>query len=524
MAITDALFSKVAETAKARDLAKTRQDDLDKYELLVSAMQPHQRELHESTSKFDAVVTARQVGKTWGVLLLIFAACVKHAEQSWVIVGPTLKNLKRVYIPAYVTINRTFGLGVVFNKTDHTLTFPNGSVVYLHGADTSDAIERIRGGTFNGIAVDEAQFYPLSDLNKLVDDVAVSALKVKRGRLIMVGTPGPVLDGQFYAATCDPPRIVGANGEPSNYGYGSPPTGLWCRHSWSAKANLAAPHAWEEGIKLKELKGWPDDHPTWLREYLGKWAPDADTLVYKFDAVKNTYAGELPEVPPGHEWKYILGADLGQKDGTAIVVWAFSTARTTLYEVYSGKLTNRTDDRLRLSSIAEWYWEIKEKFGEFIAEVCDAGGLGQLILDELNDTYGINWEPIPKHGKEDILAMFNDDLEFGNIRLRKNSTAYIAEITKHVWAKGRDGNIPPVGRRTESDKTPNDICDAGLYGFRWAMHRLSKEPNPTPRVPDEWIGQEQRYLEEKRELIRLIMNKQHASEIDELEAICRVLN
>lgn len=507
------------EAREAEEVVRASKD-LTKYDQVVGAMQPHQRQLHESKSRFDAVICARQVGKTWGALLLVFAACLL-SKQTWIIVGPTLKALKRNYLPAYETINDRFKLGITFNRSDHYFTFPNGSVVHLHGADTGEAIERLRGATLDGLVIDEAQMYPLADLDKLIDDIAMATLKVRRGRLILVGTPGPTLAGQFYLATCTPAETVGNSGEPSNYDYGSPATGLWCKHTWEARANLAAPHAWEDGLRIKNLKGWADDNPTWLREYLGVWVASDETKVYTFDARKNTYDGLLPAVPPNKPWRLVLGVDLGQSDGTAMVVWAFSDAFPTLYEVYSEKRRHTAGNPLHLRHIANWRDEVYQQFGPFEAEVCDAGGLGKFILDSFADEYGFTWEPAEKHLKEDFIRLFNDDLEYGYIKLRKASQEYQQELLKNAWQKGRDGYVPPVGHRTENPVTPNDLCDAGLYAFRWAYHRLYRPDVLAPEVPAAWRHMQERYHQEREALRQLIEGRQLAAMVeDELEALC----
>lgn len=446
-------------------------------EAIVAAMMPHQRRLWDSVSKRDAVCTARQQGKSWAVLLVVFASCVQKPRSQWAIVGPTKGALKRIYLPAIRQVNDKFTIGVSHNKTDFTISLPNGSIIYFLGADKAEEAEKLRGSTLEGIVVDEAQMYPLAELEYLIQDVADRALAVKKGRLILTGTPGDILQGEFYLATCTPAVRLGTNGSLSNYEYGSPPDGLWCKHIWSAQANISQPHIWEDALRLKKQRGWADDHPKWMREYLGLWVAVNNILVYAdFLPARNCREGdELPRLPDGYTWYYTLGVDLGQKDGTAMVVWAWSPASPNLYEVYSEKITSdQLGTRIGARYLASWYNRLLDRFGRFAAEVCDPGGLADFVLESLADDHNVFWEKAQVRDKEDAIEMFNDDCEAGRVQCIRNSPLSL-ELVNNRWLKNKDGYVPPRGKRTEDPAVPNDLCDAGLYGYRWCYHRVYRE-------------------------------------------------
>jgi hypothetical protein len=409
--------------------------------------------------------------------------------------------------------NHKFNLGLALNKTDFTLTFSNGSIIYFFGADRADEAEKLRGAVLNGVVVDEAQMYPLGDFAYLLKAVVARTLAVKKGRLIIVGTPGEVLAGEFYLATCTPPVPLGKDSIPSNYKADTEEgEGLWRHHQWTPQANLAAPHLWADALEEKRLRGWDDNNPTWRREYLGEWVASLNQLVYKFSYSRNVY-DDLPLLP--HDavpWRYVLGVDLGGTDGTAMVVWAYSPDCPNLYEVYAEKICASPEQPITARFLSAWRQRLLEVYERFEMEVCDPGGLSRtLFLPTLADEYGVVWEPAETREKEDHIKLFNDDLEEQRILIRRNSPLLgdeKSEILGNRWEKDRAGNIPPVGSRKEDRNTPNDICDAALYAFRWCYHRFHR-----PKIKHVTPSAMMLVYEREREAIRRLQEGRiHESE------------
>lgn len=482
MARQDLVPALLAEqAAKSRKLPVDATDE-DRALALIGAMQPHQRALFESENDHDAVIAPRQTGKSWGILLMTFAKCLRRPEAQWAIIGPTLESLKRNYLTPFRIINRKFELGVRFNKTERAFHFPNGSVVYFIGADKLGESDKLRGAALHGAVVDESQYFTLADFDYLLSDVLEAATAARKGRIIIIGTPGSVLQGEFYLATCTPPEFRidedGNLGPPTNYPVGTPQgDAMWCKHTWNPKVNAAAPHIWEKALRIKKQKGYSDDHPTWRREWLGQWVAVNDELVYRYSCHKNSYrAADLPELPGGQRWKTVLGVDLGATDGTAMVVWAYSPHHPAAYELYSLKQVKTDLQAINVTFIAKWRNQLAEEYGPFEREVCDPGGLADIILETLLDDHGIYWEKAAVRQKEDHIEILNDDLDARRVFCLSGSILE-AELIADKWKKDRrTGLVPPRGERKEDDAIPNDAADAGLYGYRWLCHRRYTTP------------------------------------------------
>src|SRR5690606_11169933 len=96
----------------------------------------------------------------------------------------------------------------------------------------------------------------------------------------------------------------------------------WSRHSWTLQDNVSVPHLWEDALRIKKQNGWADDHPTWQREYLGKWVASDSAFVYAFASLVHTDPDLVtwePDRKKGfplglpHEgpWYYVMGMDMG---------------------------------------------------------------------------------------------------------------------------------------------------------------------------------------------------------------------
>src|SRR5690606_27521952 len=196
------------------------------------------------------------------------------------------------------------GLGCVFNETELTCTLPNGSIIYILGLDASpDKKEEVLGQTFARTVIDECASYR-QDLGEIVYKYIKPAMADMRGDIIMIGTPGNVTRGIFYAVT--------TGKEPG-----------WSVHKWNTFDNPFMRDQWKEELGiLKERQPQAMETQLFRQMYRGEWFIDTSTLVYKFDDSRNSTA-DLPSARG--QWQYLVGIELGyDPDPTAIVVGAYN--------------------------------------------------------------------------------------------------------------------------------------------------------------------------------------------------------
>lgn len=471
---------------------------------LLAFMRGHQRRVEEDTSPLISVLSARQQGKSTGALLLAAVRCLQKAGAQWVIIGLTRASVERIYWDALKALSEAFELGLKFQEQRLIVRFPNGSRIHFFGADKIDEIEKLRGSRFHGAIIDECKSYPQTTLKLLIEDILGACLKGQAGQLYLIGTPGDVLAGEFFLSTTAEPVLLEKQKRWSNLpagegarpgvlkGVEQPVTGIWSFHQWGPQTNDVVFQnertgktftMWESFLAEKELRGWDDDHPTWRREYLGLWVPGEGRLVYHYRAHIHDYDPDprrkapwgIPSDEPSG-WRTAAGVDPGTKDGTAVVVWAWHPHENVLWEVYSEKRKQEGALRLSVSAVAAWLKAVQEEYAPEVI-VGDPAGLATMVWTTLADEHQVYVEPAEKKEKLDHIELFNDDLDWNPPRIRtRRGSELTDELLGNKWLEKSLG----TPKRVEDPSTPNDICDAALYAFRWCLHHVVR-----PKPPDQ---------------------------------------
>lgn len=479
----DAFFNKLKRRKKTAAVV----DSAAKAEIIASMRFTKQELLARDPSRFKAALCGRRAGKSLGALSIAAEACLRKPHSTWVICGLTRPSIKRIYWRILKKLNEDLELNLQFNETELTANFSNKSQLIFSGADNASEIEKLRGNAFDGVIVDECKSFNLVLFAELIEDVLEPALSDRRGTLILIGTPGKILAGVFYQASCTPAVRVGEKKVLSNAKYGSEQWAndkfVWSLHTWTAEDNEAKPEIWADHLERKERKGWTDDNATWCREYLGLWVSDNNTRVYHYIPGPHDFSHEFNGwngLPEGHNWYIVEGIDIGFDDAFALVLWAYSDTSPVLYNIYSF-----AQPGMNVADIARFVQEVEKEYGEPDARVADRGGLGKLILATLAEEYNLFFEAADKKEKQDHIELFNTDLDRGLVKIEHNSQL-AAEMAEHRWEIKH-------GKRIESDATPNDVCDAALYAFRYCEHRRAK---PRDSGPDLFSEDYYRELEE----------------------------
>lgn len=504
-----ALFTEVE-----REATKRRKSDawFQKAVLLRGMLMPCQRILEADPARYVSVRAPRRTGKSTGVLFVVAIRCLERAASEWVVVGLTRPSVKRIYWGALQRLNDAFELGIKFQHQELTATFPNGSRIYFVGAENASEIEKLRGGKYDGVVIDECKSFGPLVFEELIQDVIGPALLDRNGQLLIIGTPGDDLAGPFYLATCEPPALLDTAGgkRQSNvlYGQRAEYPALWSLHAWTPQDNVTKfedPRTgkvevlWDRALRLKADMGWGDDHPTWRREYLGQWVPADRRRVYRYYPHKHDYVpcadtrwGLPPEIED-YAWQTCIGWDLGSKDGTAVVVWAWSPVTKGLWEIHSERRKSTKENPLNVSAIARWYRELDAEFGPFAGFPCDPAGLATMVMDTLASEHGVVLEPAEKREKLDHIELFNNDLDAGLIHIRHGSELG-EELLEDKWLEKTIG----TDKRKEDPSIPNDIADAGLYAFRWCRHRQARPAEHIPQMysPAWWAQKTKQELAE----------------------------
>ena len=258
----------------------------------------------------------------------------------------------------------------------------------------------------------------------------------------MIGTPNASCTGYFHDAT-------------NGYLKG------WSIHSWTILDNPHIPGAKAYLTKKKQDKGWTDENAVFLREWCGRWIRSEDSLVYRFNRERNVYQDS--EV---YRWDYVLGVDLGFDDATAFVVVGFLVDENISIVLEGFKQSGMIADE-----IAEQIKEYQERF-DFRRIVADTGGLGKMIVEELNRRHGLQVVPAEKTSKHDFIELLNADLHSSRLQIKLPEMAELAEEWELLqWDEDR---------RKEAEQYENHLADACLYAWRESTHWMHETLEVTP--------------------------------------------
>lgn len=136
---------------------------------------------HNSGKRWSIIIAHRRCGKTTAAINHLIREAVRVPKSVYAFISPT-----------YVMSKRTaFGImkhhaapipGMVFNESELKATFPNGSIIYLLGADNPDSL---RGMALWGVVFDEFSQQP----SNIFTEIIRPALSDHLGFGIWIGTP-----------------------------------------------------------------------------------------------------------------------------------------------------------------------------------------------------------------------------------------------------------------------------------------------------------------------------------------------
>lgn len=422
---------------------------------------PPQEAFVNDKSTFIVAQCSRRSGKTNGLALRFFRTMQNHPKSTCLYMAMTLDSAMDIMWGVLKEQNEAHNLQCRFVDSKHMVIHPNGSTLKLYGADMPNFVKRLKGQKSPGIAIDEAQDFG-THLQSLVDDVLTPMMAdYSDPWLALTGTPGAIPSGYFHDIT-----MKGKEG--------------YSVHRWTCFENPYMPTAQAFVTALKEKKSWPDDHPTYLREWMNQWIKDEDALWIKWNRERSDYQN----LKPGN-YDYICGVDIGFRDADAIAVLAHLPGDNTVYLVEE-MITKKQD----ITDLANQLHALNAKYS-FPRMIIDAGALGAKIVEELRTRKGLNLLAAEKQRKEENVAFLNDALRTGHMKIKEDSQFVKDSLSVEIdWVKSRpDRTVLKPGFHS-------DIIDAVLYAFK-----LSPAYAHAAEPPKAIIGSREWYLKQNENLM-----------------------
>ncbi len=474
----------------------------------IKRVNPKQHALIVDPSPHSAAICPRRAGKSYAGAATALITGEAKPDSISIIISLNLKQLKRLYwsgAPSGLfTLNRKYGLNLEWNNSILRWDHENGSLGYLMGAEDEDQLEVLRGMEADVYLIDECKSLAPARLEKLITEIIAPQRATRRGRLILIGTPGNNLAGPFYQATC--PGLVDSEGKRYSADAGvKDPHGrdtvkdrLWSRHHWTLEDNRAQPHQWQEALLTKANAKWTDDDAVWRREYLGEWTAGGDGSVYRYGSekargqvtwvpqpTKDNPTGLPPELGP---WRLVAGLDIGFEDRTALVVAGYSATARELRHVWDYSKSHMVVD-----DVADLLEATTQRFGTIEKIFADNAGLGKVVVESLARR-GFPIEAADKREKPDFIELLNSAFSRGEVKIIEGSSddqKLEEQLLTNAWdlSKGSREELARKNKLTEDPAIPNDSADAFLYLFRGSLHRFGMAPPANAPVfgTPEWL-------------------------------------
>lgn len=458
------------------DAVKTRRPSFD----ITKAAFDKQLAFINDQAKLKALFCTRRAAKSYTGGLYLIETALKYPGSNCLFIGLTRQTAHGIIWKDILReLDTKYKLGIKFNETLLTATFPNGSVIWVTGADTDEQeMNKLLGKKYKLVVIDESSMFTVN-MHQLVYGVLKPATADQRGTICLLGTASNITRGLFFDIT---------TGKEAG----------WSLHQWSAFDNPHISRQWAEELQEIEEKRPKFKQTALFRQwYLNEWVIDEDALVYKFNKQRNI-SDHLPAA--SSPYHYVLGIDLGHSpDPTGFVIGAYSDDANRLYFIHAEKHL-----RFDITDVANRIAQL-EKIWKFDVKVVD--NANKQAVAELNNRHGANLIPADKTGKADFINLMNDDFIQAKIMVASKCQELVDEYQSLVWETDGDKIKEP---RKEHPSIPNHLTDAALYTWRYCYQYLWTKALPFVdyRKQEVW---EPKHMEKLSEQIQIEKNPNHWS-------------
>jgi hypothetical protein len=423
-------------------------------DFLSTSCEPQKKFILDTSRKKIALCT-RRASKSFAVGIMLIMEGLKHPGCSLVYINKTLQTSHRVMEKDIINpLNAHYNLNLTI--VEGQVRFPNGSIIYLVGVDSSEKEkDKLLGSKYRMVCIDEAQDM-LIDLEDLCERVIKPALTDLNGTLVVTGTPSDRIKTYFYELTKD---YSSKNG--------------WSFHRWSALENTSIPFGGTEPIcdlVANDIAEMIKDNPeivkstSFRQQWLGEWVVDSKALVY------HPHDYNFIDSLPKQEYQYVMGIDLGWNDASAFVIGAYSNKDKHLYLIEAYK-----ESHLDFTQVAQVIQNYRKQY-RFNRIVVDGANLQG--VEEIRRRHNIPLMVAEKSDKANYIALLNSDLDAANILILNSASHQIKdEWSALIWDKNSD-------KLKEDPKYDNHLSDAFLYMWRIARNYLSIPQGP-PKTEEE---------------------------------------
>jgi hypothetical protein len=427
----------------------------------------------DDPSRKKAARCTRRAGKTAMAAIYLLCVALSSPDQTCLYLALTRASAKRLVWRWLKELVKRAGLNLpkrAFNESELTVNLPNGSVIYIGGADaTEEQREKLLGGDFSLVIIDEAASFR-TDLRALVYETLDASTVDRDGTICLIGTPGDFIGPKenrqlFFGVTHD------AKTWPDEK-----PEGGWSLHTWTTFENPHMAAKWAARVeKIRLERPTFLDSPEYARMYEGRWAIDITRLVYRYRPERNAIV-RLPEPIGWPGWSGVIATDLGFNDASAFAVCLWRDDDPDLYVARCYKRAG-----LDLTDVATEVRALQDVVPQSKLVV---DGASKQSVEEMRGRMNLPFVAADKTNKPDFVRHLNTDLATSKIHVVTSECGdLLGEWSTLLWDE-----------RAHSPKElascENHCADAVLYGWRYARNFMF-EPKVVekPKTEDQKVAE-----------------------------------
>lgn len=368
-----------------------------------SNLKGYQKEYLTAKPRFRVIMWHRGSHKTTDILNFQITECYKKKGLYWFISPYLNQGVATIWTDPNTSIFRWIPEEVKkslkINNSEHSITFPNGSMWQIKGADKPDSL---RGPKPVGISVDEYGEIAKRWGSELREAILEPSIHSSGGWIDYAGTPKGNNDFEYI-------RQLGQNPERKEW--------------WSSKQTVL-----DTGIytleEIEEIKRNAVNLDFVLQEYFCQVLDGASTV---FKGHQKCIKGSLEE--PVYQHQYVFGIDLARTfDRTAIVGFDIHSNHLVFFQSLSNESWEQQKQTIK---------SILFRYNNAQA-VVDATGVGDSFTEELMRE-GLNIYPFKINSNQvkrnivEKMAMYleNQYISYPNIEeIKDELNSYEYEVTK----------------------------------------------------------------------------------------------
>jgi hypothetical protein len=429
-----------------------------KYAIHNNAFDIQQRVLL-SKSKSIGLRCGRRAGKTHTNQLKALDTNIEVMGAQILIVGLTLGTTMSQYWQPIIDLCASLDISTDPHLTDAQIKLPEtGAVISFRGNSTRDEREKMRGGKYHLIIVDECQSQ--KDLKNLVESILDPMLADYNGTLMLTGS-GPRTRGTYWE------WFYNRDKSPDNR------DNTLLRLNWNLSYNPHI-HNYKDLLAEKlEKNGWTENDSTYKREWLGEDAYDDEALVFRL-GLDNYYTEadmrKWVNSQPPSDIRFTAGLDYGYRDSDAFVIIMYSAVKREKFLIYEYK-QNLTDVTTLYNAIKagldfvknhELFLMVPNKEFAIYADTSD-----QKIALEFSTRFGLNVQPAYKHNKALAIQILQKEVATRNFKADQTGPFALESLYTVYKRVSIDGREDVLTREIDDELYHPDLMDAIIYSLRY---------------------------------------------------------